>query len=124
MTNPKTDLLNMAFDECMTQFAAAIARADTALENRRNEIAMDVQASAANVALLESALEMFDALEQISMSAQTRRELAAAVEEHRAVVDAAAVRLKQAFTDRIRDIGRAAVAMECHFNSRTSAVGN
>lgn len=91
--------LRQSMEASQRQFDSACLRAGEILEARLTEIAGDVQRTASKVASLESNLEIFDGLEQTRMAAQTRREIASAMDYHRGTVDGAKARLQHAWQD-------------------------
>jgi len=122
MTDTKKHLLEQVVADCRAQFERTIANAEIALENFRTEHYQTIAKSAGKIAALESDLEMFDALEQTRRAAQTRLEIAAAVQDHEQVVIGANNRLQHACENYIRAFSAAAMAMECSFNSAIPAL--
>jgi hypothetical protein len=121
MTDTKKHLLEQVVADCRSHFDRTIANAEQALENFRTEHYQNIAKSAARIAALESNLEMYDGLEQTRMAAQTRREIAAAVEDHKQVVIGANNRLQHACENYVRAFSSAAMAMECSFNAAMAA---
>ena len=109
--------VSRAVAEAQRELGSATASASTVLEAELSDIAMMVDASASHVASLEGALEMFDYFERAHDAARTRTELASAVEQHHAVVDAARLRAQAAGLRFIQSIGAAAVGREAAFNA-------
>ena len=119
--NTSLSAVSQAVAHRQREMERAVTRASTILEAELNDITGMVNASAEHIASLESDLEMFDALEQTRMAAQTRRDLTTAIEHHHAVVDAARRRTEDSMLRYLRSIGGAAVGGEAAFNSVCAA---
>ncbi len=121
MTDSKKHILEQVVADCRAKFDRAIANAEIAFENFRTEHYLTIAKSAGKIAALESELETLDALEQTRLAAQTRREIAEAVSDHKQVVIGANNRLQHACEDYVHAFSAASMAMECSFNAALAA---
>jgi N-formylglutamate amidohydrolase len=99
------------FGTAQRQFDCACENAGRILEAHLNEIALDVQRTAGSVASLESALELYEGLENARLARSTRTEIDAAMDVHRGCVDGAKHRLRHAWQDYHARIIAAAAAL-------------
>jgi len=115
--SPTTSALNKALEDCRAQYTRTVENAERILENRRNEHRRLISESEDRVAGLESQLETFEALEHDRLAAQTRKELATAIEDHKQVVDRADRMLTEWARDHARALAAAGIALEASMNA-------
>ena len=118
--SPTTEALDRELKNCLEYFDRTIERAEVVLENRRNEHRRLISESESRVAALESQLELADAFERERDAARIRKELAAAVDQHRAAVDSANRQLAGWLLDHLRSYASAGICMEASFNAATA----
>jgi hypothetical protein len=87
-----------AMSEAQRAFNSSLDHAGNTLDSRLTEASQLVWHAAAEVASLQSALELYDGLEQTRLAAKTRLEIATAVSAHRDAVDRAKVLQREAWT--------------------------
>ncbi len=100
-----------AMSEAQRAFSSSLEEAGRTLDTRLVEASQLVLHAASEVASLESALELYDGLEQNRLAAKTRLEIATAVGDHRGAVDRAKALQAKAWTEYHRSVTAAATKL-------------
>jgi hypothetical protein len=124
-SNHSIKALGDDLDAARRSYGAMIDRADRALENFRNDIALTLlnAPEAAEIGRLQEQLEIFEGLEKERDAARVRQELAEAQDRLNALSSGQLARLRHAAEDHARALSAAGIAHECAVNAALSRNG-